>query len=160
MCVCPSSSSVQTSHPRRPVCAWLTSSPTRTSMRELWVWPTWRRPNQTLLEDSAPKVLTTNNPSTAVATPSLFSALLLHHCLQSLSLTSHPPPPSSPLSYRSPLCGLTTPPLLLSHSSAFPPSAAALMVLLVSQPDNVLCMFPQRHLPHLTSREQCTSTLV
>lgn len=54
--LCPCSSSVLTSQRKPPTSASLTSSPTRTLMKALWVWPTSPRPNSTSLEVSAPKV--------------------------------------------------------------------------------------------------------
>ena len=54
LCLC--SSSVSTSQRTPPMCASLTSSPIRTLMKALWVWPTSPRPNRTSPEVSAPKV--------------------------------------------------------------------------------------------------------
>lgn len=52
----PCSSSAWTSPRTPPASAWPTSSPTRTSMRALWVWPTLPPTNQTSPEVSAPNV--------------------------------------------------------------------------------------------------------
>lgn len=52
-------------------------------MRELWVWPTWRRPNPTSLEDSAPKVLITTTFSIIVhqlPSPSILLSILSSFC--------------------------------------------------------------------------------